>query len=288
MWRSDKGYENALSPGLIAGAAMHGDTVEVKEIRDYAGPEGDGGIIVGVVKREVLWDHQRQGVNCIYLDKGFTRERAIWQGDNLPGWWRMCINAVHPTDYMMRHKWPFDRMAEQFWRGRPPKQREQQPTDHILIAGSSAKFHHTMGLPHPTLWAGAVIDSIRLYSDLPIVYRPKPSWADAEPVDGARFDHGQKTSIEGVLKDTRCMVTYGSIASVDAIMAGVPCIVLGNAPARPVSADGLEALTEPYWASDDQRLAWAANLAYSQFKPKEISDGTAWGIIREQLSYAGV
>lgn len=282
LWKAPKGYEDALAPALMAGAAANGDEIVIKPTEEYRGPEFDGGILIGVVKREILWDHQAKGSTAIYLDKGYHRSRSPYGDRSLPEWWRICINAAHPTEYLMKVKRPYDRarllpvlMPEKRYRG----------GDKIVILGSSAKFHHTHHLAHPTEWTRELVKQIREWTDRPIIYRPKPSWADAEPVEGTIFDHGGKSQVADTLKQAHAAVTYGSIASVDAIVAGVPCVVLGNAVARPVSTL-LSEIEDPHWPDLAAREQWFANLCYCHWRPSEIESGLAWATTKEMMRYA--
>lgn len=280
---AEKGYEMALAPALIAGAAVHGDEIVLKPNADYAGPENDGGIICGVTKREVLWGHRSAGVPLLYLDKGYLRSRAPYGDRNLPEFWRMCWNATHPTDYLMRLKRPQDRMNGIEQAAHMPRGGER-----ILILGSSGKFHLTHHLTEPQAWTRDVVGVLRDFSDREIVYRPKPSWKYAEPIEGTIFDHGEKTPVADALRHAWCAVTYGSIACVDAILAGVPVICLGNAVAAPISSTSLADVETPLWAEKDAREQWFANLMYCNFKPAEIASGFAWHEMKEQMRHAVV
>lgn len=278
FWYAEKGHEKALGPAIAAGAAQHGDEVEMRSLADYHGPDRDGGIICGVVKREVLRDHLKAGRLLLYLDKGYGRTRLPWQGMNLPEWWRVVVNDTHPTAYLMRRPRPADR-----WRMMRAPLEPRRCGKAVVIAGSSAKYHQTHDLPHPTRWAADLIRAIRALTPRPIIYRPKPSWHDAEAVSGAIFDFGMKTSFRATIEDAWCVVTHGSIASVEAITGGVPCIILGHAVARPISSTSLDDLPGPRWCDDAERQQWASNLAYCHFRVAEFADGTAWRIIREQI-----
>lgn len=278
---AEKGYEMALGPALIEGAAAHGDTVVMRPLGEYRSPPPGGSIICGVVKREILWDHQAAGVPLLYLDKGYHRVRAPWRGGNLPGWWRLCWNATHPTAYLMDRPRPADR-----WERLGVTLAPRRTGDRVVILGSSAKFHQTERLPHPTEWTQGLVSALQHITPMGLVYRPKPSWADAEPIPGTEFDHGGKTAVANTLARAFCSVTYGSIAAVDSIIAGVPCIVLGNAVARPISATSIGSVLSPVWESQVRREQWAANLAYCHFTPDEIADGTAWKILKETARYA--
>ncbi len=234
------------------------------------------------MKREVLWDHQAAGIPLLYIDKGYHRVTAEWGGKYMAAWWRMCWNATHPTAYFM----DTPRAPDRWRRHRIRIVRNASRGERIVILGSSEKFHLSERLPHPTTWTQEIVDGIRRRTPMEIIYRPKPSWTGAEPIKGAEFSHGWKTAIRRDLEGAFCSVTYGSIASVDSILAGVPCVVLGNAVARPISSTSIKDILNPIWESQARREQWAANLAYCQFTPDEIASGVAWKILKETARYA--
>jgi len=277
FYKAPKGYEDALAPAIISGAAACGDEIILKKTEEYDGPEADGAVLIGVVKREILWGYRAAGKRVWYFDKGYTRSRAPFADKSLPEWWRICIDGTHPTEYLMRIQRPHDRLALM----NVPISEKRNFGKRIVILGSSAKFHLTHRITEPTEWTRDLIGVIRDFSDRPITYRPKPSWKYAVPVEGARFDHGSKTPVSSVLGDAWCTVTYGSIASVDSILAGVPCIVLGNAVAAPLCSDSIADIEHPLWADLPTRKQWLANLAYCQWRPQEIASGLAWRTTKE-------
>lgn len=103
----------------------------------------------------------------------------------------------------------------------------------------------------------------------------------------ACFDGPVRVSIKGDpvplaerLAGSWAVVTYTSNVAVEAVLAGVPCFVDAKSAAAPVSLnlDQIEDRIErPYLA--DNRLAWAASLAYGQFTLDEISSGYAAEIV---------
>jgi hypothetical protein len=280
-----KGYEPMLCETLRNGAARIGVDIDIVPTSEYAGPVGDAGIICGVSKREILWDYQKRGAPFVFLDKGFWRTRAPWRGGTPPGWWRAIIGDSQPTTYFQRQKRPDDR-----WKLLDVELAERR-TDgrNIVIAASSHKYHLTYGLPDPTEWVASLVAEIRRHTDRPIVYRPKPSWGAAVPVEGTIFDHQGKSPFSDVLRDAWCVVTYGSMACVEAIASGIPCIVLGNAVARPIASTDVADIEAPLWVGPKTRRQWASDLAYCHWRLAELDDGTAWRTIMEELhAVAGV
>jgi hypothetical protein len=111
---------------------------------------------------------------------------------------------------------------------------------------------------------------IRARTDRPIIYRPKPSFKDAQPIEGTEFSTGDET-INDALWGAHALVTHGSNACFEAALLGVPSIVLGDAVAAPISSRSLDDDREPLRGKREQ---WFANLAYHQFT--ERSSRTAW------------
>jgi hypothetical protein len=67
-------------------------------------------------------------------------------------------------------------------------------------------------------------------------------------------------------------VTWNSNSGVDAAMAGVPVVAMDEGSmAWPVAAHDLGAVPRL-----PERRPWAAQLAWCQWRPEEIADGTAW------------
>lgn len=74
-------------------------------------------------------------------------------------------------------------------------------------------------------------------------------------------------------------VSWNSNASVDSVLAGVPSVTLdkGAMAWAVTSHDINNPVTMP------ARTEWAAQLAWCQWQPAELSDGTAWRAVREVI-----
>jgi hypothetical protein len=86
---------------------------------------------------------------------------------------------------------------------------------------------------------------------------------------------------EALDNDVHCLVTYNSVAAVEAVMLGKPAIALGPNAAGVVCSNTLAEIENPYIPSQDERDAWLRHLSYCQFTFTEMSDGTAWRILNE-------
>lgn len=282
FFTSDKPRERLLADAWREGIEHHGiDEIQHRPLTGEAQvAEGcDVAVMVGVKSRELYQANQRAGIHVVMVDKGYTRHAApgpikLWE------YWRVAVDAHHPTAYLMSVARPHDR-----WKVlglQLERKNQRQNGGHILLAGSSAKYHAFYGMKEPTAWGRKVVSEIRAITDRPIVYRPKPSWSEAEPIPGTEFSHGGRT-IEQDLQNAWCVITHGSNAVFEAQLHGTPTIVLGEAVAKPISQTTIDAVLDPQLASYDQRLQWAANLAYCQWTMKEFCSGAAWAIIRRTI-----
>lgn len=282
FWQSDKPREHLLADAFADGvrALGLGDTVEQRPL--LAEPEladCDVAVMVGVKSRELFHMHWKAGIHVVMIDKGYSRHAAkspvkLWE------YWRVAVDAHHPTARLMDMARPPDRFDALGIKVRP--WRRAIPAGHILIAGSSAKYHDFYGLKDPTRWTEKVVANLRQYTSRPIVYRPKPSWREAVPVKGTRYSELPET-IDQALAGAHACVTHGSNAVFEAVVAGVPCIVLGAAVAEPISSHTLEEIENPRLADDAERRQWLANIAYCQWTLPEFAAGDAWRVLRPQI-----
>lgn len=81
-------------------------------------------------------------------------------------------------------------------------------------------------------------------------------------------------------KSAHMVVTYNSIAAVEAVVRGVPVMVTGESAAQVFSSPSVESPVVP---EDEDRARWAWSLAYGQFTLEEMRDGVAWHVLRAYL-----
>jgi hypothetical protein len=275
---SDKPREHLLADAFAEGVRRHGDSCEMRALTpDHTPVPAEVACMVGVKSRELYRAYTDQGTHVVYLDKGYTRHARpgpvkVWE------YWRVSLDAHHPTAKLGHPDMPHDRtddlgLVVQPWR---------KNGIGIVIAGSSQKYHDFYGLRHPTQWAQKLVKQIQsIAPERPIIYRPKPSWKEAVPIEGTQFS--RSGDIYDVLVGAWCLVTHGSNAVFEAVLEGVPCIVLGDAVAKPISSTTLEDIPEPRLATYTERHQWVANLSYWQWTMPEFAEGKAWAFLRPQI-----
>ncbi len=274
FWSAGKPREDAIAVALGKAVRAGGDLFEIRAAENYRGPVGDVGCVFGVkgVARRLLDDYRAAGKGTLFFDKGHTRRRP--DGVAL---WRVSADGFIPLEPFQRVPRPDDRAKAH---GLSPSPR--RIGDCLLFAGASQKHCDFHGLGDCTGYARRVIAEIKAYTNRPVIYRPKPSWRDAVPIDGTEFSR-PPILLADELKRCFVLVTYSSNAAVDAVLAGVPAIVLGPGIARPVASRSVADVYDPYWPPDKVRHQWLADLAYCQWTTEEMASGAMWNVLRPQL-----
>jgi hypothetical protein len=78
------------------------------------------------------------------------------------------------------------------------------------------------------------------------------------------FKRDKREPLAPLLEDAHCMVTYGSVAGIEALIAGVPVFAGPVCPCLPVSCESIE---NPVLKD---REPWLASLAYATWDLSEI------------------
>jgi hypothetical protein len=161
---------------------------------------------------------------------------------------------------------PFDRLEATGWR-----RRKFRPGKNILLCPPSSKAMSCFGLDLND-WMEETINTIKQYTDRPIVVRKKLSRRERTASDTIEMALGD---------DVHCLVTYNSIAATEALLLGKPAFTLGPNAAHSISLQDLSKIEKPYIPEVEELEAWAAHLAYCQFTEAEMRDGTAWSILND-------
>lgn len=160
---------------------------------------------------------------------------------------------------------PFDRLLKTNYRYYPFK-----PGKKILICPPSEKVMEIFGQPSPEQWTTNIINQLKEYTDRPIEVRLKPS----------RTERITNKTIEQALKDNvHCLITYNSIAAVEALMYGKPAIALGPNAAQVMCNTKISEVENLKTFKPDEMMRFMAHLSYCQFTEEEMSNGFAWRIL---------
>jgi lipopolysaccharide biosynthesis glycosyltransferase len=179
------------------------------------------------------------------------------------GWHRVTKNNLQNYGPIIER--PTDRLLG--W-----KYKKFRPGKKILICPPSDKVMKFFDQPSPQEWTDKVVAELKQYTDRPIEVRLKPN----------RTQRITNDSIEDALdKDVHCLITYNSIAALEALNFGKPAIALGPNCATMVCNTELREVENLHIPDKDEMTALMAHLSYCQFTRGELMNGFAWDIVNE-------
>ena len=142
----------------------------------------------------------------------------------------------------------------------------------ILVCPPSLKVMDMFGQPTPEEWVKQTVRQLKQYTDRPIEIRLKPN----------RTERVTNKTIQQALADNvHCLVTYNSIASIEALMEGKPALVLGPNAAEAICETQIENIDKPKIPTKEEMNAFMNHIAYCQFTIPEMESGYAWRTVNE-------
>ena len=223
-------------------------------------------ILRGILKKKIIhrcWADQR---DFYYMDTGyFGNERTESNPNGWKYWHRIVKNDLQHNEIIQR---PADRFKF-FKKNFNPWKKDGRK---ILIAKPDEKpmrfYDYDLDI-----WLEHTIDTIKKYTDRPIVVRDRAK----QRID--RIVHS--TLREALDDDVFALVTFNSVAATESIFHGIPAFTLAPSnAASPVSLQDLSKINEPYYPDSDKLHAWACHLAYGQFHISELRSGKAMEILQ--------
>lgn len=233
---------------------------------DYA--DSTGPIVLrGIMKHKVMkqcWHDRRP---FVYVDTGYLGNHAGTRNPRAHKiWHRLVINDLQHGAIVPRPADRWQRLGLQM----PQRRRGHK----VVVALPDDKPCRFYGIDLDT-WHKDVVHSIAQHTDRPVVIRSRQR---------SRQQRMVHEPLSQELQQAHVLVTFNSLAAVEAIMMGVPAIVLAPShAAAPVAARDISAVENPLWPSDDLLHAWLCHLAYGQFHVQEMASGTALEMVGTQL-----
>lgn len=216
--------------------------------------------IRGMTFRGAVKHCMKTGREYYYIDNGY------FGNPKTKNWFRIIKNNVHDVRPIIDR--PFDRIQKCIEVGNIKLKPFSQGSK-IVIAPPSPKSFSLWDIDFDT-WVNQTIEELKTYTDRPIHVRVKRDRPD-------RLSYN--TMEEELADDVHCLVTYNSVAAVEALMLGCPVITTGPNAACQLAKTKLSEVENLYIPTDQERMAWLAHLSYSQFTYDEISNGYAWRIL---------
>ena len=297
LYLSDKDRERNIGGALAEGFAKHGETVQVIPTHEFVRPDWETqlAVVIGLKghSKKIMAAYRRGARHCMLVDKSyFGRTEYL----------RLSVDGFQPS-YLHASPQPDDRwrrIRDEFRIEVKPKRAKGS---FLIFAGSSQKYCDWHELGDGTEFGAGVCHSInkQTHSTLKLYYRPKPSWAaghpeQVKPILDTVFS-GPDVKLDKLLPGCQALVTHGSNAAVEAVINGVPAVLVsheGVCAAWRVADKGVEKVYDPWFPDDGARLQWLADLSYCQFDLGEMKDGTAWALTaphtmkQNETSWAGL
>jgi len=211
-----------------------------KVIRDHiwraATRDGFTGEVFCGLMDNSLKRHTEEKLDFIYLDHSYFKRGWVKQN------FRACRNWVHQTSIVKRPDDRLKRFDVQIlpWRKTGNK---------VCVIPNTEAQKQALGGQG---WVEATVKRLKEVTDRPVEVRGK--------------DHGEP--FIQYLHDVWAVVTWGSVAGVEAALYGIPVFAEPTCPAHPVSAGPIEKIDTPEYA--ENRHEWACSLAYASWHWKEV------------------
>lgn len=187
------------------------------------------------------------------------------------GTWKLGVNGTGNNAYY----------GDELIPGRAAQLRlETQPWSNagynIVIAAQRSDSEQWAGQPPTTAWLTETANTIKKYTDRPIVIRPHPRQRISNipgcviemprPIQGTydSFDYDR------CLSTAWAVVNHNSGPGSLAVLNGVPAFVHASSLAAPVGNTDLSAINNP---SRPDRTAWLERLAHTEWYTEEIASG---------------
>lgn len=261
----------SVCKAMREGIRRLGDIVVPRVASEFSGIEGDVALFYGFEERmrRIFSSYRKAERSVVYIDLGYW---GRLNGGRFSGYHKVVVNGRHPTPYFQHRKHTPDRFGVF-----DIEIREWAPGSAILIAGMSDRAAVAAGFA-PGEWEKDAIEAIGAMSDRPIIYRPKPSWRGAQPLEGAEYSPREQ-DVTAALHDCHAVVTHHSNVAIDGLVLGIPAFCWEGV-AVPMSLQSLKKIETP--AMPDDREQWLHDIAWCQWNVSEMAAGKTWAHLKNE------
>lgn len=209
-----------------------------------------------IAKKKIMQHCLEVGRDFYYIDTGY------FGNQRLKDYHRVTKNA-------MQWLGPIEDRPADRWERTGVRVRAMTGGSKILLCPPSAKALSYWGLEED-IWVKNTIKEIKKHTDREIVLRVKQPRTVRMTTD---------TMEMALANDIHCLVTFNSIAAIEALILGKPVFTMGPNAAHWLSNHDLSVLDNPYIPTMDEVQALMRCLAYHQFTIQEMMDGYAWSVL---------
>lgn len=224
-------------------------------------------VLRGILKHRIMKQCWEDGRDFYYVDTGyFGNERNSANPNGWKYWHRIVKNNLQHGEIVER---PDDRF-KQFNKTFQPWKKDGLA---ILVAAPDEKPCKFYGIDK-NQWVLDTVNEIKKHTDRPVRVRERAP---------NRIDRIVNDTLQQAMDDdVFALVTYNSVAAIEAIFHGIPAFTMAPAnAASPVALQELSRIDTPYYPDHDKLYAWGCHLAYGQFHVNEMKDGKVFDIINQ-------
>lgn len=256
-------------PAMVMAAWPESRFLEKQRYRDEQDSIQGPILVRGISSGKICDDARARGLDYYFMETGYLGNYRC--DNNLTGrkiYHRIVKNA-------MQHSAIWD-VPDDRWRDLVkfnPNMRYRgwkRSGSKILVVLSTEKPFQYYGHDRDN-WIRMVTDTLRQHTDRPIVFRQKAS----------RGERTNDTIYHALDDDVYALVTYQSVAAVEAVQYGIPVFALAPTAADPVGNKNLSMIESPHRPDEDFVYKWLSSIAYGQFSLDEILTGQAWKMVLE-------
>ena len=256
-------------PAMIMAAYPHAEFLPYEDFNRIK-HETNGSILVrGIAAGKIIDWMQQQNRDYYFIETGYLGNYPSL--NNRTGrkiYHRIVKNSMQHNKIMSVPSDRWEKLVK--WNEFLRYQGWKYPGNKILIVAPSEKPCKYYGI-NKQQWLDSTVKTLKKHTDRPIVIREKAS----------RAERTNDTIYNSFDQDIYCVVTYNSIAAVEAVAYGIPAIALAPTAAQPVCGNKLQDIETPYRPSEDFVQTWLNHIAYCQFSLDEMISGQAWELVKE-------
>jgi hypothetical protein len=225
-------------------------------------------VLVRGIANGKICDHvQDRGIDYYFMESGYLGNYPSRNNDGGKKIYHRIQKNAMQQNFMLDV--PDDRWKKLCaWNKDLQYQGWRNPGSKILLVAPSDKPCKYYGINRHE-WLEQTIQTLQTHTDRPIVVREKAS----------RSNRSQNTLYEALADDIWAVVTYNSIASVEAVHFGVPAFTLAPTGADPVCSKDLGQIESPFKPDENFVYKWLSSIAYGQFSLTEMISGEAWQMV---------
>ena len=262
-----KGGEDEYINMLAQSAGQTSTNTDFFDYKYDVTMDGMTPVLRGILKYKIMQKCLADNKDFYYVDSGYVGNNIGTRnpmGNKL--YHRIVRNDLQHTTIVPR---PSDR-----WQALGIQMQPRKFGRKIIVAAPDEKPCRYYGIDQQQ-WIDQTVAEIKTHTDRPIEIRQRAP---------KRIDRVATAPLHQILSsNVHALVTYNSIAAVEAIFAGVPAFALAPSHvADPVASKDLSQIERPVWANQDTLDAWCHSLAYGQYHVRELRDGTAFRMMQEQ------